>query len=64
MRIQSVRVAFDDDEDMKDIVVQLWHDGYSGSVVNYNTIEVLVDERLDVEDILDKLATYRMEKIL
>ncbi len=64
MRAQSIRLTFDDDEDMRDIVVQLWHDGYSGSVVSCNTIEVLVDGRLDAECLLDMITSKELAKRL
>ncbi len=64
MRVQSIKVEFDDDNDMRDIVFQLWQDGYTGSVLNMTTIEVFADNKLDIECVLDMLASKELAKRL
>ncbi len=64
MRVQSIKVEFDNDEDMRDIVFQLWQDGYTGSVLNMTTIEVFADNKLDIECVLDMLASKELAKRL
>ncbi len=64
MRVQSIKVEFDNDEDMRDIVFQLWQDGYTGSVLNMTTIEVFADNKLDIECVLDMISSKELAKRL